>query len=871
MELALAADASADGLPSPTDPTLSLASAPTIGGASESSAVAPRHARPAFAAGDRLGPYRIDRLLGSGGFGEVWEAEDSRDQRRIALKLLTEDLGEAARQRFRREGRIAASIDHPRVVFLFAAEELDGVPALAMELLPGGTLKELVEKRGPLPWREAVERILEIVAGLEAARARGILHRDVKPSNCFLDEHGRVKVGDFGLSIPTEGGDDHTKTGTYVGTPAFSSPEQVRGAPLDVRSDLFSLGATLYYLLSARVPFGEGSLGQVLARVLAEDPAPLATTLALPPGLERAVRRLMAKSPRERPASYADVQALLVPYSRRRLGAADFGLRLVANWVDDLVVAAGVWSVLLLSGVASRFASRPDSLARAAASAAIFFAYYVLFERRFGRTPGKAIFGLAVRAADGAPITTRAAIVRSAVFVAGMTASPALASLALPGRPWIAFGLNLLVAVALFAPMRRATGFRGLHELLSDTRVTREPRRLPAHRALVATLAGRRPPATPAPDLPARLGPFEIEGALARRPESLLLLGHDRVLRRAVWIVLGSDPTELADSELEPASGGLRLWRLQSGRHGATRWHAYLALEGASIFEWVASAGPRSWAEASGVLVQLANALEGTSGEPVSISLGSLWVTPRLELRRLPFEAPGGPAAIGDERRVRRDWRELVLEVAIWLLEARSAEPGGHVPQRPLPTVYREALDRLGSGRTTSPRELAEDLTGLPKLPTELSRARRIVALGLSCLPILACALVILEKRSYDLEAPGLDGFRSWISLAMLSLSLPALLALVFPPLLSSGGLSLHLAGIAVVRRDGARAGRVRQLLRAAVAWSPVLVAFWTPVGGWWLAPPALALFFGGALLAVVRPIRGLQDRIAGTALVPRS
>src|SRR5512141_3011588 len=154
--------------------------------------------------GEEFGHYRVIRALGGGGMGTVFEAEDLETGRRIALKVLSHSLDSPeARERFFREGRLAASINHPNSVYVFGTEEIGGTPVIAMELVSGGTLQEAIHDRGPLPPNEAVDAVLQIIAGLEAAHRVGILHRDVKPSNCFVDAAGAVKMGDFGLSIST--------------------------------------------------------------------------------------------------------------------------------------------------------------------------------------------------------------------------------------------------------------------------------------------------------------------------------------------------------------------------------------------------------------------------------------------------------------------------------------------------------------------------------------------------------------------------------------------------------------------------------------------------------------------------------------------
>src|SRR5262245_34576306 len=143
---------------------------------------------PRLTAGQTWGPYRIGRLLGRGGMGEGYEAESLETGRRLALKLLRSRLEKADdRARFLREGQLAASISHPHTVYIFGSEEIEGMPAISMELLPGGILKDHVSANGPMPPEETVAAVMDIIGGLDAAQAAGVLHRDIKPSNCFID------------------------------------------------------------------------------------------------------------------------------------------------------------------------------------------------------------------------------------------------------------------------------------------------------------------------------------------------------------------------------------------------------------------------------------------------------------------------------------------------------------------------------------------------------------------------------------------------------------------------------------------------------------------------------------------------------------
>ncbi len=177
--------------------------------------------------GQQFGNYRIERLLGRGGMGAVYAAEQVDDGRQVAVKVLTSGLGSAEdRERFIREGHTAASINHPNTVYVYRTEEIDGLPTITMELVDGGTLEEKVERNGPLSIAEAINDTLQVIDGLEAAQKLGILHRDIKPANCFVGPRGEVKVGDFGLSRPVEQVEQSrlTQTGLFSGRRCFRRP-----------------------------------------------------------------------------------------------------------------------------------------------------------------------------------------------------------------------------------------------------------------------------------------------------------------------------------------------------------------------------------------------------------------------------------------------------------------------------------------------------------------------------------------------------------------------------------------------------------------------------------------------------------------------
>jgi serine/threonine protein kinase len=263
----------------------------------------------------RLGGYRVVRELGHGGMGYVFEAEDERLGRRVAIKVLAPDLahrpGVAAR--FLREARAAAAVEHDNVVPILHVGEDAGVPYMVMPLLRGESLADRLKRGGTVPVAEVVRVGRDAAAGLAAAHARGLVHRDIKPANVWLDAaDGRARVLDFGLARLGDGADALTEAGALLGTPAYMAPEQVDGLPATPRSDLFSLGALLYECVTGRRAFTGPTVTAVLKSVGTHEPTPPAQVdPRVPPALSALIVRLLAKDPAARPADAGEVVAAL--------------------------------------------------------------------------------------------------------------------------------------------------------------------------------------------------------------------------------------------------------------------------------------------------------------------------------------------------------------------------------------------------------------------------------------------------------------------------------------------------------------------------------------------------------------------------------
>ncbi|MEM8931417.1 MAG: serine/threonine-protein kinase, partial [Acidobacteriota bacterium] len=263
---------------------------------------------------EAIGRYRIVRPLGSGAMGDVYLAQDPHIDRRLAIKTVrvvggTETDIEERKRRLLREARAAGKLLHPNVVALFDADTADGVLYLAFEYVEGQDLAQRAVVTPALTLRQVLNIAREVAHALDYAHGEGIVHRDIKPSNILIGSGGIAKVADFGIAKLRDGSTELTRTGSVVGSPQYMSPEQVRGEPLDGRSDLFSLGVLLYELLCRHRPFGGDTLSTLVFEILAKEPLAVdqLNPGALPAGLVDLVHRLLAKHREQRPAAARDV------------------------------------------------------------------------------------------------------------------------------------------------------------------------------------------------------------------------------------------------------------------------------------------------------------------------------------------------------------------------------------------------------------------------------------------------------------------------------------------------------------------------------------------------------------------------------------
>jgi len=247
------------------------------------------------------GRYRVTRKLGAGGMADVYLAEDEELGRRVAIKILNERHAndDSFVERFRREAKNAAGLSHPNIVSIYDRGEAEGTYYIAMEYLDGRTLKELLIARGPMPIADAIHYTRQILNALRFAHKKGVVHRDIKPHNVMVDGDGRLKVTDFGIA--RAGASQMTEAGAIVGTAQYLSPEQARGAAVDQRSDLYSIGVVLYEMLTGNVPFTGESPVEIAMKHLSDTPRPPSSIRPeIPPDLDMVVLRALAKNPDDR-------------------------------------------------------------------------------------------------------------------------------------------------------------------------------------------------------------------------------------------------------------------------------------------------------------------------------------------------------------------------------------------------------------------------------------------------------------------------------------------------------------------------------------------------------------------------------------------
>jgi uncharacterized RDD family membrane protein YckC len=419
--------------------------------------------------GVQLGHFRIDRPLGAGGMGEVYLATDLALDRPVAIKVLPTGSATsgAARDRLIREARAQARVQHPNVAHIYFIGEDNGRLYFAMEHLAGKTLADRAAE-GPLPVEEALSAIRAAALGLREAQRSGFLHRDVKPSNLMADAHGIVKVLDFGLVGATpDGADGPVAQTSLAGTPLYMAPEQARGEPLDLRADIYALGATLFHLVSGHPPFsadtvdGLMSMHATAARPHVPKKGHARTAVA---AVDRLISRMMAPDPKDRFATYEDLINEIELTSTAHTRPAGAWVRSVASLIDvSLLSLAFAAAMLPFNG--GDFDGN--------VMLAIMFALSVLCLTRWGTTPGKALFEIEVVdvATNRRPTLTHA-FVREVTLMGPMLATSIVRYLRiLPLDAYVTAAAGALPVLVLFVAAWRTPGKRAPWDRTSRTQV----------------------------------------------------------------------------------------------------------------------------------------------------------------------------------------------------------------------------------------------------------------------------------------------------------------------------------------------------------------------------------------------------------------
>ncbi|MBK7642368.1 MAG: protein kinase [Planctomycetes bacterium] len=695
--------------------------------------------------------FEIQRELGRGGMGVVYLAREIGSERELALKVLPAELcaSEEAFGRFQREAVLAAAISDSRCVFVYGAHQFEGSPAIAMELVRGETLEQVIKRGEKIPVRQAVRWTIELLEGLDAAHRAGVLHRDVKPSNCFVNEDGHVKVGDFGLSRSLDTDVQLTQSGAFLGSPLYAAPEQVKGRKVDERSDMYSAAATLYALLTLKTPYGGSNLGEVLSRILTEPPEPpRAHRPEIPRALEKVILRAMRREPDDRFEDLAAFREALHPFSVEA-PAGGVLRRLVAHVLDNFCVGmlnSIVFGLLGVLGLWSLQINASDGQIQMGWLTYVgvleSFLYFALFEGLAGATPGKWVMGLRTVDAKRLERTLPGASLRALLFTAPL-ASVGL-TFAVSGGFQPSSGAQVSIgslaglipsavrALYFLATARRRNGMRGLHEILSRTRVIQRalPFPLPRRAKTVVEHVLR-----PAQGVPETIANYRVRGLVGNTVFGQLCEAEDPALSRRVWLCACENAAQALDASRRQVSRRGRLHWLGSARQGEARFEVFESPGGASLTQWMHAQGELEWSAVLQILAGLAQELELTERESPAqrFALEQVWIdrwgTVRLLDAPLDAHTPPTLDALG--------------------LIGRSAQlfvPEGGLLPRSLPGNAEPVLGRiLGRGQPfADAREVHASLCGIGAEHPEVDRKQRTIQLAIAGGALALLALIVI-------------------------------------------------------------------------------------------------------------------------------
>lgn len=868
-----------------------------------------------------VGNYRLLRRLGGGGMGTVYEAEDLRSSQRVALKLISRDfVGHAeALKRFRLEGRLASQLSHPRCVFVLAVSEEQGRPCIVMELMTGQTLAEVVANRGPLDYREAVTMIVDVMDGLIEAHRLGLVHRDVKPSNCFLESNGRVKIGDFGLakSLLPASTSEHaalTKTGAFMGTPLFASPEQIKGEKVDQQADVYAVAATLYFLLCGKAPFeGSGDPMAVMARIVADDVPPLRPLRPqIPVELEEIVLKGLERDRKQRWANMEEMRQALAPFLPRRRSYVGMGLRQAAYLIDlGLLAVAAVLVVELMDHLAAddwfvlpADGMLPYDLFTVGVSYLFHLVYFTVMERRWGASVGKWLMRLRVhQMTSGLPPTWGQALRRTLVLLLCFAVIEIPLLCALPrvdpaeirtekqrqqDLVWHHSQKNLVELVSLFGgvflvslTMRRRNNSRGVHEFASGTQVVRLPGAWFARPVAVPVKCSEWQVTQPA-GMPGHVDRYQVLGALRWEENQQVLTASDPTLERAVWVWRRRrDQGNLCT--MRRATSRPTRWRWLAGGHEDEDWcwDAFLSRPGMSLPQMAAELGARPWSEVRPIIRQLADELVAALAEetvPPRLGPDQVWLDEQCRVHLL--DIPLGSTTANVEAVARA--LELLQRVAVLLLEGQERAGTMTTPLRVALPVHAERLMTklmLAQPRTFDLAAWAEALHETDDAPAEVTRATRVMHVtGTGLLLLLEVAffmaliLPLFALLPSDAERRQLE---NWLNRILFTGLLIVNVALSW---LTRGGLTLRWFKLALRTEQGSMPSRWRAAGRTLLAGLPIVALAIVlpqrpaPGNNVYLALNGLLalLVLSYLVLPLIWSKRTWYDRLSRTVVVPQ-
>lgn len=729
----------------------------------------------------RVGPYELKRLLGTGGMGQVYEAADPSGNL-VAVKLLSSRWmqSEESLLRFKQEGEIASTINHPRCVFVRAADEDQGQPYIVMELMTGKTLKDLSLESGQLHVADAIRVIMDVLDGLEETHSHGMVHRDIKPANCYLETNGRVKLGDFGLARSMVHDSELTQTGDFVGTPLFASPEQVKGQSIDSRTDIYSVCATLYFLLTGKAPFAGSSPTSVIARIVSEDPTPVRTlNPKVPVLLERVIMRGLQRERLARQQSVGELRLALEPFATGGQTITAAGRRFAAYGLDSTLAGLSGAACVQFVAVDETYPALPFGLYLGLMLPIVI--YYLLSEVWGNASLGKRLLRLHIvdRYTGEKPSTwKRLGRMIVALLFMGMLSDLSLYAWCNPkdlntwtANQWAGYAVSyfFLLSPWLFAWRPRLL----LHDWISGTTVVDRPT-LSAQQQLARVAADYDIPLIASKGYPAKLGDFEATGLISSCKSAAILAGLDKRLARDVWIHLRPRAESALTLERRNCDRTARLRWLNGGIEGDWRWDAFLAFKGAPLKHWTAPESPLAWKKTRGILTQIAEEqIQGQQdGTFVQVkTLDQVWIDSRGRVVIVDWHErePLGRTEQDQGDSVSTQQRAVLRESARLLLCGNSLPLTS--PATPmlaiLPGYARKVLEPLSTS-TSEPFSAASFLDSLhshSRRPAEIHFENRLLGLGIAVVPALmllgivaslsrAGNLLVLENLADQLVAP---------------------------------------------------------------------------------------------------------------------